>query len=82
MAQNIFDHWLWDIRTIEERMDESIGTRFPLIPADPSQGFHHVQTGGDRTNKIKPRLMVDPGQQSQNVKRQDAYFGVPNGLPT
>jgi hypothetical protein len=81
MAQNVLNHRLWNVSTIEQRMEEDIRTRFSLIPAYASQGFHRLQTEGNWTNRIEPYLVLQLGQQSQNVKRQEADFGVPDGLP-
>lgn len=82
MAQNVLNHRLWDVSAIEQRMEEDIRTRHPMLPANASQSLHRLQTERDRTNRIELHLLLDPGQQIQNVKRQEADFGVPNGLPT
>ena len=82
MAQNVLNHRLWNVSAIEQRMEEDIGTRFPLFPADASLGLHRLQAEGNWTNRIEPHLVLQLGQQIQNVKRQETDFGVPDGLPS
>ncbi len=59
MAQNVFNHWLRHVRAVEQRVEEDIRTRLPMLLANASQSLHRLQTERDRTNRIELHLMLE-----------------------